>query len=333
MRVLEVRNLKTYIRQKKQFVHAVDGVSIEVEQGETLGIVGESGSGKSMLGLSIMKLLPPGGYIHEGTIQLNGEDITKADEHHMRSIRGRHVGMVFQDPMTSLNPTKKIWIQIAEGYRLHTKATKSEGKARALEVMKQVGIPSPEERLNSYPHQLSGGLRQRVMIAMALACQPDLLIADEPTTALDVTIQAQILDLLDKLRKDLSMSVILVTHDMGVIAGRADRVVVMYAGQIVETAATGELFSNTKHQYTKALLEAIPRLDDDSKKRLYSIPGLPPSLLDPPRGCRFAPRCRFATEICLSTEPKLTDLGNGHSFSCHHPVAESGSNGAVAQAS
>ncbi len=332
MRVLEVTNLKTYIRQKKQLVHAVDGVSITVDQGETLGIVGESGSGKSMLGLSIMRLLPPGGFIESGSISLNGEDITKADERRMQRIRGQHVGMVFQDPMTSLNPTKRIGTQIAEGYRHHNKVSKEEGRTRALEVMRQVGIPSPEERLRSYPHQLSGGLRQRVMIAMALACRPDLLIADEPTTALDVTIQAQILDLIDQLRKDLSMSVILVTHDMGVIAGRADRVVVMYAGQIVETAETRELFSNTKHQYTKALLEAIPRLDDDSKQRLYSIPGLPPSLVDPPAGCRFAARCRFATDLCRATEPPLTDLGNGHLFMCHHPagVAEAVSPGAEA---
>lgn len=291
-----------------------------MDKGETLGIVGESGSGKSMLGLSIMKLLPPGGYIHSGTIHLNGENLTAFDEHHMRRIRGRHVGMVFQDPMTSLNPTKRIGKQVAEGYRLHNGVSREEGEKRALEVMKQVGIPSPEERISAFPHQLSGGLRQRVMIAMALACEPDLLIADEPTTALDVTIQAQILNLLDRLRKEMSMSVILVTHDMGVIAGRADRVVVMYAGQVVETAETMELFRNTKHQYTKALLEAIPRLDDDSKKRLYSIPGLPPSLLDPPEGCRFAARCRFATDICRNTEPAMTTLDNGHSYACHHPV-------------
>jgi len=318
--VLEIENLKTHIRQRRSVVHAVDGVSLRIAPGETLGLVGESGCGKSMTGMSIMRLLPSGGDIVEGTIKLNGRDLVPLTEKEMQSIRGRDVAVVFQDPMTSLNPTMTIGKQIAEALRIHQDVSEEHARARALEVLGLVGMPRPKERLDDYPHQLSGGLRQRCMIAMALVCNPSLLIADEPTTALDVTIQSQILDLLDSLRRELRMAMLLITHDMGVIAGRADRVAVMYAGKIVEEAPTVPLFKRMRHRYTEALIEAIPRLDQEAATELYSIPGLPPDLAYPPKACRFAARCRFDTRICHDVEPVMEEHEPDHAYACHHPV-------------
>ena len=317
--VLEVKDLRTEIKLRTATVHAVDGISFTVGAGETVGIVGESGCGKTMTGMSIMRLLPRGGKIAGGRILLEGRDLASLGENDMRGVRGNEIGMVFQDPMTSLNPTMTIGRQIAEGVRLHRGVSDSAAMARAAEVLDLVGMPRPKERLGDYAHQLSGGLRQRVMIAMALSCSPKLLIADEPTTALDVTIQAQILSLLDRLKAELHMAMVLITHDMGVIAGRADRVVVMYAGKIVEMAATGELFGNVRHPYTEALLASIPQLDQDRSQKLYSIPGLPPDLTRPPAGCRFAQRCVFATDDCVRGEPPLGGANPGHPFACFHP--------------
>jgi peptide/nickel transport system ATP-binding protein len=262
-RLLEVEDLKTQIRLRRGTVHAVDGLSFEVESGETVGIVGESGCGKTMAAMSIMQLLPRGGFIAGGEIRLNGRDLVKLSAAELRKVRGNEVGIVFQDPMTSLNPTMTIGRQIAEAVSIHRDVTKAQALDRAAEVLDLVGLPRPKERLKDYPHQLSGGLRQRVMIAMALSCDPNLLIADEPTTALDVTIQEQILSLLDRIKRELGMGIILITHDMGVIAGRADRVLVMYAGRKVETAETVELFTKVRHPYTEALLASIPQLDQD----------------------------------------------------------------------
>ena len=318
--VLEIDDLKTHIRLSRSTVHAVDGISLHIAPGETLGLVGESGSGKSMTGMSIMKLLPPGGHIVEGTIKLNGRDVVPLSEKEMRVVRGEVVAVIFQDPMTSLNPTMTIGNQISEALRIHRDVNDAEARARTIEVLGLVGMPRPAERINDYPHMLSGGLRQRCMIAMALVCGPSLLIADEPTTALDVTIQSQILDLLDGLRQELHMAVLLITHDMGVIAGRADRVAVMYAGKIVEEADTSTLFKRMRHRYTEALVEAIPRLDQETTAELYSIPGLPPDLANPPSGCRFAARCRYDTEICHTDEPALVEHEPSHRYACHHPA-------------
>jgi peptide/nickel transport system ATP-binding protein len=323
--LLEVVDLKTQIKLRSSTVHAVDGLSFEVGQGETVGIVGESGCGKSMAAVSIMRLLPHRAYIAGGSINLNGRDLTKLPDEEMRAIRGNEIGMIFQDPMTSLNPTMTIGRQIAEVVLIHRDVSKREAMDRAAEVLGLVGLPRPSERLRDYPHQLSGGLRQRVMIAMALACEPKLLIADEPTTALDVTIQAQILRLLDRIKADLGMGIILITHDMGVIAGRADRVVVMYAGQKVESAPTGELFKRVRHPYTEALLASIPRLDQDKSQALYSIPGIPPDLRNPPKACRFSARCAFATEQCRTDVPPLGGDDPNHLFACFHPRDVSGS--------
>jgi peptide/nickel transport system ATP-binding protein len=318
--VLEIEGLKTYIRLSRSTVHAVDGISLHIAPGETLGLVGESGCGKSITGMSIMKLLPSGGSIVSGSIKLNGRDIVPLEEKAMRDIRGNEVAVIFQDPMTSLNPTMTIGDQIGEVLHIHRNTNDDETRERSAEVLGLVGMPRPRERLSDYPHQLSGGLRQRVMIAMALVCDPKLLIADEPTTALDVTIQAQILDLLDDLRRRLHMAVLLITHDMGVIAGRADRVAVMYAGKIVETSETRRLFKGMRHRYTEALVEAIPRLDQDAAAGLYSIPGLPPDLTAPPPACRFAARCRYGTAICHSQEPMLIEHEPAHYYACHHPA-------------
>src|SRR5215469_12706675 len=312
--LLNIQDLHTEIRLRRATVHAIDGVSLTVNPGECLGIVGESGSGKTMTALSIMRLLPSGGHITGGHIYLDGQDIAALSEEKMEKVRGNHVGMIFQDPLTSLNPTMTIGDQIAESVRLHRGASHSAALARAVEVLGLVGMPKPEERVGNYPHQLSGGMRQRVMIAMALACEPKLLIADEPTTALDVTIQKQILELIDSLRRRLSMAVILVTHDLGVIAGRADRVAVMYAGRIVETTTTARLFDNPRHPYTEALFEALPEKAADSSRRLYNIPGMPPDLTDPPAGCRFAPRCRYARDVCRAEEPELKGDSWEHVF-------------------
>jgi peptide/nickel transport system ATP-binding protein len=320
--LLEIENLRTHIRLRQGVVHAVDGVTLHVDEGETLGIVGESGSGKTMTALSIMNLLPVGGHIVGGAIRLGGTTISELDHEAMRRIRGNEIGMVFQDPLTSLNPTMTVGKQIAEAVLLHRKVTREQAYDRAAEVLDLVGLPRPKERLGEYPHQFSGGMRQRVMIAMALACEPKLLIADEPTTALDVTIQKQILELIDDLRLRLRMSVILVTHDLGVIAGRADRVAVMYAGKIVETTGTGTLYANPRHPYTEALFEALPEKAAETKQKLYSIPGAPPDLVHPPLGCRFAPRCRYAADRCREEEPPLAGETFGHDFACFFPVGE-----------
>jgi oligopeptide/dipeptide ABC transporter ATP-binding protein len=318
--VLEVRDLRTEIHLRHGVLRAIDGLSLSIEAGETVGLVGESGSGKTMTGLSIMQLLPSGGRIAAGSIVVNGRELVGLPESKLQEIRGNDVGMIFQDPMTSLNPTMRIGKQIAEVVQLHRPVGKREATERAVEVLSQVGVPQPRERLGYFPHQLSGGLRQRVMIAMALACDPQVLIADEPTTALDVTIQAQILALLDTLRQELGMGILLITHDMGVIAGHADRVEVMYAGRIVEEAVTVDLFEQRQHRYTEALLDSIPDPEQDRSIPLYSIPGLPPSLVSPPAGCRFAPRCRYASDRCRTELPELVAADEGHRFACFHPV-------------
>ncbi len=322
--VLTVDDLHTEIRLRHGVVHAVDGVSFSIRAGETLGVVGESGCGKSMTALSIMQLLPPGGHVVAGSVLLGGEDLLAMPEHEMRRRRGSDIGMIFQDPLTSLNPTMTVGAQICEAVRLHRDVGRAEATSRAVEVLDLVGIARPRERAADYPHQFSGGMRQRVMIAMALACEPRLLIADEPTTALDVTIQAQILDLIDRLRVELGMAVMLVTHDLGVIAGHADRVAVIYAGQVVEEAATAELFARPQHRYTQALFDAIPERAGDSGADLLNIPGLPPDLSVPQVGCRFAPRCRFAQADCRALEPALMQAGRDgsvdHRFACLHPV-------------
>jgi peptide/nickel transport system ATP-binding protein len=324
--VLEIEDLHTEFHLRTVNVRAVDGVSFSVRSGECLGLVGESGCGKTTIGLSVMKLLPNVGHLTGGAVRLNGRDLAPLGEPEMRKVRGNDIGMIFQDPMTSLNPTWTIGRQIAEPVRIHKKATKREALDRAVEVLHLVGMPRPEERLQQYPHQLSGGLRQRVMIAMALACEPKLLIADEPTTALDVTIQAQILDLIDDLRTRLDMAVLLITHDMGVIASRTDRVMVMYAGKVVEGAGTADLFDTMRHPYSEALFESIPRLNQDRSERLYSIPGLPPDLGRNLVGCRFRPRCRYGTEVCEQHEPLLSS-GSGPSPSADVAAAAAGPGG------
>src|SRR5215468_5948773 len=313
--VLEITDLSTHIQLSRSVVQAVGNVSLHIEPGETLGLVGESGCG-----LSIMGLLPPGGSIVGGSVQLTGRELAALPEAELRKLRGNEMAMIFQDPLTSLDPTKTIGYQVAEPVRLHRGASREEALDRAEEVLGLVGLPRPKERLAQYPHQLSGGLRQRVMIAMALACEPKLLIADEPTTALDVTIQAQILALLDDLKSRLGVAMLLITHDRCVIAGHADRVNVMYAGRLVETAETGTLFGEMHHPYTQALLASIPRLDQDNKQRLANITGLPPDLAAPPPGCRFAPRCGRAQDRCRTDEPALIGQSLDHRFACWFPV-------------
>jgi peptide/nickel transport system ATP-binding protein len=319
-RILDIKDLVVEIEMRHSTVTPVDGVSLHIEAGETLGIVGESGCGKSMTGLSLMRLLPTGGRITGGSVDFMGRDLATLNASEMRQVRGNEIAMIFQDPMTSLNPTKTIGDQVAEPVKIHRGANNREALERAAEVLGLVGFARPRERLGDYPHQLSGGMRQRVMIAMALACNPKLLIADEPTTALDVTIQAQILELLDDLKTKLGMSVLLITHDMGVIAGRTDRVMVMYAGKAVEATSTSELFNSMHHPYSQALLASIPRLEQDNQQRLYSIVGVPPDLSDPPKGCRFAPRCQYATTQCETNEPPLVGEEE-HVIACWNPVS------------
>jgi peptide/nickel transport system ATP-binding protein len=318
-RVLDVKNLSTHIRGARSVTQAVGSVDLYLERGETLGLVGESGCGKSMTGLSIMGLLPSGGHIVSGSIELEGRNLVGMADRDLRRIRGNEVAMIFQDSASSLNPTKNIGDQVAEPVILHRGTSRKAALDRAAEVLGLVGLPRPRERLGDYPHQLSGGQRQRVMIAMALACDPKVLIADEPTTALDVTIQAQILRLLDDLKSRLGMAILLITHDMGVVAGRADRVNVMYAGRMVEATETETLFDGMRHPYTQALLASIPRMDQDNTRALFSIPGLPPDLRNPPPGCRFAPRCRYAQDDCRRQEPPLTGEAD-HQAACWHPV-------------
>ncbi len=318
--VLDIQNLSTHIKLTSSVVQAVGNIDLQVEAGETLGVVGESGCGKSMTGLSIIGLLPPGGSIVGASIKLDGRELVGLKDEELRRLRGNEIAMIFQDPLTSLDPTKTVGYQVAEPVRLHKNASKAEALDRAVEVLGLVGMPQPKERLKDYPHQLSGGLRQRVMIAMALACEPKLLIADEPTTALDVTIQAQILALLKDLKERLGMAMLLITHDMGVIAGHADRVNVMYAGRVVETAEVTRLFDEMHHPYTQALLASIPHLNQDARKALHAIPGLPPDLAHLPEGCRFAPRCSRATDKCRTEEPPLAGKTFDHRFACWHPV-------------
>ena len=314
--VLEVRDLRTYFHTEEGVARAVDGVSFAVGRGQTLGLVGESGCGKSVSAFSIMRLVPdPPGRIEAGQILLKGRDLLALDEEEMRRVRGDDLAMIFQEPMTSLNPVLTCGFQIAEAIVLHQQVSKQEAHARAVEMLKLVGIPAPDQRSGEYPHQLSGGMRQRVMIAMALSCNPDVLIADEPTTALDVTIQAQILALLESLQKSLQMAIVMITHDFGVIAETADQVAVMYAGQIVEHAATQALFARPRHPYTHGLLRSIPRLDD-AQERLDIIPGVVPDARAFPPGCRFAPRCPLADARCRAETPRLEEVEAGHWASC-----------------
>jgi peptide/nickel transport system ATP-binding protein len=318
--LLQVHNLTTHIRTSRGVVRAVENVSFHLEAGETLGLVGESGCGKSMTGLSLMGLLPPGGTILDGSsVLLDDRELVGLPQSELRQVRGNDIAMVFQDPMTSLDPTKTIGHQVAEPVLLHRRCTRAEATERAAEVLGLVGLPHPRERLGDYPHQLSGGLRQRVLIAMALANEPRVLIADEPTTALDVTIQAQILALLADLRARLGMAMILITHDMGVTAGHADRVNVMYAGRIAESTGTDRLFRGMRHPYTQSLLGSVPQLTQDPGRQLPTIPGLPPDLIDPPAGCSFADRCPYATDRCRAEEPVLTGPDE-HRYACWHPT-------------
>ena len=325
--LLEVRDLRTHFFTREGVVRAVDGVSLSVERGRTLGLVGESGCGKSVTALSIIGLIPqPPARIVGGEVLFDGRDLTTLPERELEDVRGQRIAMIFQDPMTSLNPTLTIETQLVETIRRHTDVSRREARRRAVELLDEVGIPKPEARIGDYPHRLSGGMRQRVMIAIALSCEPDLLIADEPTTALDVTVQAQVLDLLDELRREHDMAMIVITHDMGVIAEVADEVAVMYAGQIVEQASATELFARPEHPYTEALLGALPQLEDDASRagRLTAIPGRPPSLLDPPAGCRFAARCPYANEPdgCAEHPPELRELRPGHLVRSEHPASE-----------
>ena len=329
--LLDIQDLHTDIEIRSGVVHALSGVDLYVNPGETLGIVGESGSGKTMTALSLMGLLPQGGRVSSGSIFLDGQDLTKMPLHAKRKLRGTKVGMIFQDPLTSLNPTMKIGLQVCEPLRVHKKMSKKAALERAVEILKRVGMPRPEIVINNYPHQLSGGMRQRVMIAMALVCEPRILIADEPTTALDVTTQMQILDLIDELRDEYQMGVILITHDLGVVAGHTDRVAVMYAGRIVETAPTKTLFTEPKHRYTSSLMAALPERALAAGTKLFSIPGAPPSLTNLPVGCRFASRCLWAGAECVDRYPDLSGEGF-HTYSCFHPVQEGDESPAELQA-
>jgi oligopeptide/dipeptide ABC transporter ATP-binding protein len=315
-KLLEVRGLKTYFYTDDGVVPAVDGVDFSLGKGETLGIVGESGCGKSVTSLSIMRLIPdPPGKIVDGEILFDGSNLLEKSEAEMRSIRGNDISMIFQEPMTSLNPVFTIGDQIMEAIILHQRLSKAEARERAIEMLRLVGIPVPERRIDEYPHQLSGGMRQRVMIAMALSCNPKLLIADEPTTALDVTIQAQILDLMRKLRDEFGTAIMLITHDLGVVAELAERVVVMYAGKIVEEADVVPLFGEPLHPYTVGLLGSIPKLTEQ-QERLQVIEGVVPNPAFMPKGCRFHPRCKEAREICKVEEPELMELSPGHHVAC-----------------
>jgi peptide/nickel transport system ATP-binding protein len=319
--ILEVNDLRTYFYTRDGVVRSVDGISFSVSEGETLAIVGESGCGKSVTSLSILRLIAsPPGKIVSGSIRFHGEDLLGFSDEQMRDIRGDKISMIFQEPMTSLNPVLTIGRQIGEVLELHRQCTKEEVRTRILELLKMVNIPEPESRIDEYPHQLSGGMRQRIMIAMALACDPEILIADEPTTALDVTIQAQILNLMRELRDRTRAAIILITHDLGVVAEMAQRVVVMYAGRKVEEANVMDLFENPMHPYTLGLLNSMPRLDDAASKRLVEIPGMVPSMRTEIIGCAFAPRCSSATERCSQESPVLKDYGNQHWVACWNPV-------------
>ncbi len=317
MALLEVRDLRTYFTTDAGEARAVDGVSFSIEKGEVLGIVGESGCGKSVTSLSIMRLIPqpPGQIMPGSSIRFRDEELVTASERRMREIRGNDIAMIFQEPMTSLNPVFPVGEQIAEALRLHRKLPKAEARKGAIDMLRLVGIPDPEERVDHYPHQLSGGQRQRVMIAIALSCEPDLLVADEPTTALDVTIQAQILELLADLRNRLGMAIMLITHDLGVVAEVCDRVVVMYAGEVVEEGPVAEIFNNPRHPYTQGLMQAIPRLGQRNE-RLAVIPGMVPSATNWPVGCRFHTRCPYEFDVCVREHPELFVINEKHQSRC-----------------
>ncbi len=319
MALLEIRGLKTHFRTDDGWLHAVDGVDLSVESGETVCVVGESGSGKSVTAMSILKLVPmPPGRIVAGQVLWDGRDLVPLPPAEMQRLRGREIGVVFQEPMTALNPVYTVGEQISEGLRLHEGLSRAAALERAAELLALVHIAQPSRRVHDYPHQFSGGMRQRVMIAMALACRPRLLIADEPTTALDVTIQAQILDLLTELKERLGMAVLLITHAMGVVAEVAQRVVVMYAGQVIEEGSVEEVFERPWHPYTQGLIRSIPRIDADTSRgaRLVSIPGIVPSLIEPAPGCRFAPRCAHVRAACTQATPALRAVGTGHRVAC-----------------
>ena len=319
--ILEVTDLKTHFETERGIVRAVDGVTFALDRGKTLGVVGESGSGKTVLSRSIMGLLPKRGTIREGSVRFDGTDIGELSAKEMRAYWGARLSMIFQDPMTSLNPVMKIGKQITESIRQHLDVDRKYANELAENLLRSVRIPEPEQRLKEYPHQLSGGMRQRVCIAVALACGPALLFADEPTTALDVTVQAQVLDLMATQQRERFMAIVLITHDLGVVAGRADEIAVMYAGRIVEKAPTSVLFSDMKMPYTEALLSSIPKLEHASHTRLATIPGRPPNLVNPPKGCKFAPRCSYAQDRCLEEEPPLLPgTQPGHEFRCWFPV-------------
>jgi len=317
-RLLEVKDLRTRFKIPEGTVHAVNGVTFHLDQGETLAVVGESGCGKSVTMLSVMRLIPiPPGEIASGSANFKDLKLFKLSDTEMEQVRGKQISMVFQEPMTSLNPVLTVGRQLTESLQVHLNMDKTQATTRAVELLEKVGIADPKNRLSDYPHQFSGGMRQRVMIAIALACNPDLMIADEPTTALDVTIQAQIVELVIRLREQVGMSMIWVTHDLGVVAGLADRVIVMYAGYIVEEADVFELYSNPRHPYTHALLDALPRSDRRrDQDRLNSIPGSPPNLLVEPRGCPFAPRCTLAGQDCREANPVLSTIAPGHQVAC-----------------
>jgi peptide/nickel transport system ATP-binding protein len=318
-RLLEIRGLKTHFKTDDGVVRAVDGVDLTIDRGETLGVVGESGCGKTVTAMTVLKLIQiPPGRIVEGSILWQGRDLVPLDADAMRRIRSKEIAIIFQEPMTSLNPVYTVGQQIAEVIRLHEGLNRRDAMDRAVEMLRLVHIPTPERRVRDYPHQFSGGMRQRVMIAMALSCNPKLLIADEPTTALDVTIQAQILDLLDEMKSRLGMSIMLITHAMGVVAETAQRVVVMYAGRVVEEATVERLFANPLHPYTQGLIRSIPRIDKDAGKkvRLEAIGGMVPSLIDPPPGCRFAPRCKRVTQACTESVPEIHEVEARHKVAC-----------------
>ena len=314
--ILQVRNLKTYFHTDAGVVKAVDGINFDLHKGETLGIVCESGSGKSVTNLSIINLIAHPGRIESGEVLFHGQDLLKMSEKEIRKIRGDKISMIFQDPMTSLNPYLKISTQMIETITMHQGLDKKAARAKAIEMLELVGIPGAADRIDNYPHQFSGGMRQRVMIAMGLSCNPEILIADEPTSALDVTIQAQILELMQDLSKKLGTAVIIITHSLGVVAGMCDTINVMYAGRVVEHANTMDLFKDTKHPYTQGLIRSVPRLDMDMQDKLYSIPGVPPNVVDLPPCCPFYPRCEKAMDICKQKYPPVSDFGNSHVCSC-----------------
>lgn len=323
MSLLSINSLCTYFKTRSGIAKAVDGISLEIQKGEVLGIVGESGCGKSVLALSILRLLAmPPAYFAGGQILFNGKDLIQLTDNEIRAIRGDRISMIFQEPMSALNPVFTIGNQLSEVFKVHHKSTKKQAMEKSLDILTKVGIPDPLARLKEYPHQLSGGLRQRVMIAMALGCRPELLISDEPTTALDVTIQAQILELITTLKDDLGTAVIMITHDLGVIAETTDRVIVMYTGNIMETATTVDLFENPKHPYTKGLLKAIPGVNSDESADLYEITGTVPSLFDLPQGCKFNTRCSEVRDICKQKMPELLEVDKGHKVACWNVTHE-----------